>query len=81
MTKVKIIFDLDNLDDAQKLKRVLKADDMAFTLHELLRNTKKGLEWGLENKEIDKYETLEYVFDRIWEIVNDHNINIDEILN
>jgi hypothetical protein len=78
--KAKLKFDLENQDDEYRLKRVLKADDMAGMLFELLRNSKKQLEWGLEGKELDKYDTLYYVFDHIWKLVEEHNIDIDEII-
>lgn len=78
--KAKFKFDFENQDDEYRFKRMLKADDMSFMLFELLRNSRKQLEWGLENKEFDKYDTLDYVFDHIWKLVNEHNIDIDEII-
>ncbi len=77
--KAKIKFDLNNQEDQSKFKRVVKADDMAFALFEILRNTKKQLEWSLEGKDIDKYDTLELVYEKIWDIVNKHNIDIEDI--
>jgi len=78
--KGKIKFDLNNPEDQSKFKRVFKADDMAFALFEILRNTKKQLEWSLEGKDIDKYDTLELIYEKIWDIVNEHNIDIDDII-
>jgi len=46
----------------------------------LCHNTKKGLGHSMEDKEMDQYETLEFVFERIHEIINDRNINLDEIM-
>jgi len=77
--KAKLKFDISDPDDYVEFKRVMKANDMASMLFELLRNTKKGMEWELENKDFDKYDTLEYVYDKIWDLVKEHNIDIDEI--
>lgn len=77
--KAKLKFDFDNLEDRDNFKRIMKADDMASMLFELLRNSKKQLEWSLEGKEFDKYDTLEHVFEHIWKLVEEHNIDIDEI--
>jgi hypothetical protein len=52
---------------------------MALALWTITHNTKKSLEWSLEGKEIDKYETLELVYEKIYEILNEYNINTDEL--
>ena len=43
--------------------------------------TKKGLEWSMEGKELDKYDALELVFDKIYEILKEHNISVDELMD
>jgi hypothetical protein len=77
--KAKLKFDISDPDDYIEFKRVIKANDMASMLFKLLRNTKKSIEWELENKDFDKYDTLEYIYDKIWDLVEEHNIDIDEI--
>jgi hypothetical protein len=54
---------------------------MAMALWDIVHNTKKGLEWSMEGKEIDKYDALELVFEKIHEILNDHNIITDELID
>jgi hypothetical protein len=54
---------------------------MAIALWEITHNTKKGLEWSMEGKEIDKYDALELVFEKIFEILNDHNIKMDDLMD
>ena len=54
---------------------------MAMVLWEITHNTKKELEWAMEGKELDKYDSLEMVYDKIYEILQDHNINVDELLS
>lgn len=80
MAKAKIEYDLNDLDDRIAHFRAVKSLDMALALWEITHNTKKGLEWSIEGKEIDKYEVLELVFEKIYEILNEHNINTDEII-
>ena len=77
--KVNLNFDITDRDDYIEFKRVMKANDMASMLFELLRNSKKIIEWELENKDFDKYNTLEYIYDKIWDLVKEYNIDIDDI--
>ena len=81
MAKATLKYDLSDPDDVMEHKRALKSLDMALALWDIVHNTKKGLEWSMEGKEIDKYDALELVYEKIHEILNDHNINIDELLN
>lgn len=79
MAKATLEFDLNEPDDVIAHLRAVKSLDMALALWDITHNTKKGLEWSLEGKEIDKYEVLELVFEKIYEILNEHNINTDEL--
>jgi hypothetical protein len=60
---------------------MIKADDLAGAIWEIVHNTKKGLEWSMDGKEMDKYDALYMVFDKIHDILEEHHINIDEIYN
>ena len=73
-------FDLNEPDDIMAHKRAVKASDMAMALWDITHNTKKGLEWSMEGKEIDKYEALELVYEKIYEILEDHNIKLDDLI-
>jgi cell fate (sporulation/competence/biofilm development) regulator YmcA (YheA/YmcA/DUF963 family) len=81
MSKATLEYDLSDPDDVMEHKRAVKSLDMALALWEIVHNTKKGLEWSMEGKEIDKYDALELVYEKIHEILNDHNINTDELIN
>lgn len=81
MAKAILEFDLNDSDDVMAHKRAVKSLDMAVALWEITHNTKKGLEWSLEGKDLDKYDTLELIFEKIYEILNDNNINTDELIN
>ena len=80
MAKAKIEYDLNDADDAYAHKRAVKSLDLALALWEITHNTKKGLEWSMEGKEIDKYEALELVYEKIYEILEEHNIKLDDII-
>jgi hypothetical protein len=81
MAEAILKFDLNDVDDRMAHLRAVKSLDMAMALWEITHNTKKGLEWSLEGKDLDKYDTLELVFEKIYEILNDNNINADELIN
>ena len=81
MAKATLEFDLNDSDDMIAHLRAVKSLDMAMALWEIVHNSKKGLEWSMEGKEIDKYDALELVYEKIHEILNDHNIITDELIN
>ena len=81
MAKAKLKYDLDDFDDRMAHLRAVKSLDMAMALWDITHNTKKGLEWSMEGNEIDKYEALEMVFDKIYEILEEHNIKMDDLVN
>ena len=81
MAKATLEFDLNDSDDMIAHLRAVKSLDLALALWNIVHNTKKGLEWSMEDKEIDKYDALELVYKKIHEILDDHNINTDELIN
>lgn len=80
MAKGTLKYDLSDVDDAYAHKRAVKSLDLALALWEITHNTKKGLEWSMEGKEIDKYDALELVFEKIHEIISEHNIDLDDLI-
>jgi hypothetical protein len=80
MPEATLNFDLNEPDDIQAHLRAVKSTDMALSLFEFGHNTKKNFEWT-----IDKYETkedlLDAVYDRFWEILNEHDININKLIS
>jgi hypothetical protein len=80
MAKAKIEYDLNEPDDVMAHKRAVKSLDMALVLWTITHNTKKGLEWSMEGKEMDKYDALEMVFEKIYEIMSEHNVSLDDLI-
>ena len=79
--KAQLHFDLEDLEDLTALKRCVKADSMALVLWELVYNSKKTLEWKMEADTINRYDALDMVFERISELLEEHDINVDKLTN
>lgn len=75
-------FNLSDSDDAMEFKRVNKSLDMSLAIWEIVYNTRKKILYELENEDnkCDKFEAVDKVFDKLWEILKEHNIDIDEIV-
>ena len=54
--------------------------DRELALWDITHNTKKSIEWSLESKELNKYEVLDLVYERIYEILDEHNIKLDDLI-
>ena len=80
MAKAKIEYDLSDSEDVYAHKRAIKSLDMALALWTITHNTKKSLEWSMEGKEMDKYDALELVYEKIYEIIAEHNIDLDDLV-
>jgi hypothetical protein len=85
MAKAILEFDLNEPDDRTAHIRAVKSLDMASFIFELTLNTKKQLEHELasyefKNIELKDYEVLNLVFKKIHELVDEHGINIDDLI-
>jgi hypothetical protein len=80
MAEAILKYDLNDSDDAMAHMRAVKSLDMALALWDITHNTKKSIEWSLESKELNKYEVLDLVYERIYEILDEHNIKLDDLI-
>lgn len=81
MAKATLEFDLNDSDDAMAHLRAVKSLDMALVLWEMLYNTKKSLQWKMESGEIkDNEDVLDKVYERFWEILDEHGVKIDQLV-
>ena len=80
MAEAILKYDLNDTDDAMAHMRAVKSLDMALALWDITHNTKKRIEWSLESKELNKYEVLDLVYERIYEILDEHNIKLDDLI-
>ena len=80
--KAKLEFDLNDPDDRMSHLRAVKSLDMASALFDITR-LKKQVERRFETDttECDSFDVIQDVFDRIYEVLSDNNIDVDELIN
>lgn len=79
--KATLEFNMDDFDDQIKFKRYNKADDMAFALFEFLYNSKKDIEYKIDaDDNISPYDVLDIVYKRMYELLDERNVDIEEII-
>lgn len=66
--KAKLIFDLNDFDDIRAYNRANKSQDMAIVLFEISNNIKR------------RSKNLDDVFERIAELMEDNNIDLNELI-
>ena len=81
MAKAILEFDLTNPDDVTDYKRVNKALDMAIALWDIEQYLRAETKYAPDSMPQEVYDALDKVRDKYYEIINEHNISIDEILN
>lgn len=85
MAEAILKYDLNDSDDTMAHMRAVKSLDMALALWEITHNTKKGIAYTLEGKDlkgqsVSNYEVLNMVYEKIYEILDEHNIKMDELI-
>jgi hypothetical protein len=85
MAEAILKYDLNDTDDAMAHMRAIKSLDMALALWEIRYNTKKSIGYALEGKHlkgesVSNYEVLDMVYERIYEILDEHNIKMDDLI-
>lgn len=53
---------------------------MAIVLFDITSNLKRDLENEISNKDLDSYELLNLFFNKIYEVMGNNNIRIDELI-
>ena len=82
--KATLSYNLNDPDDRMSHMRAVKSLDMASALFDITRNLKKQVERRFEdidNTNNDVFDGIEAVFDEIYNILEDNNIDIDELIN
>ena len=80
MPKAIIEFDLNDPDDNMAHMRAVKSLDMALVLWEIAYNTKKGMHNDIEFNKLDAYDAVDKVFQIFWDQMNEHGINLDQLI-
>lgn len=74
-------FNLDEREDDQALKRCHKSLAMAMVLFDFAYNSRKGIEYELEGREdMDAFGAVELCFKRFFELLDEHSIIIDDLI-
>ena len=72
-------------NDPEEIARITKSLDMALALWDLVYNSKKTLGWWisgqLEAGVVNPYDVLDEVYKRIYELMEEHNIDVDELIS
>jgi hypothetical protein len=82
--KATLSYNLNDPDDRMAHMRAVKSLDMASALFEITRNLKRRIEDRFENVDNtnnDVFDGIHEVFDEIYNILEDNNIDIDELIN
>jgi hypothetical protein len=82
--KAKLQYDLNDPDDRMAHLRAVKSLDMASALFDITRNLKNKIEnryEDIDNTNNDVFDGIQAVFDEIYNILEDNNIDIDELIN
>ena len=64
--------------------RAVKSMDMASALFDITRNLRKKIQnryEDIDNTHNDVFDGIDAVFDEIYNILEDNNIDIDELIN
>ena len=81
--KAKLTFDLDNPDDVTKHLRAVKSLDLAIAIFDIIQ-LKKKLERRFENQDNtnnDVFDGIEEYSREIGNILDEHSIDINELLD
>lgn len=73
-------FDLTDPDDRTDHMIAVHANDMLSVLWELLYNSKKDLEWKIESENLNAYDTLDKVYEKLADLLDEHSLNIDSLM-
>jgi hypothetical protein len=79
MAKAQLKFDLDNPEDRKAHMRCVKSLNMTFVLFQISCNLRRECEDRMDH--LTKDEVLDFVFERINELFNEHNIDLGELID
>lgn len=82
--KATIEFNLSDPDEAMEHYRCIKATDLALVLWEL-SSSKKSVDRMIdaareEDKNIDAYDGADLVYDKLYELLEQHGVFLDKII-
>jgi len=78
--KAELHFNLDDYDDKIEHLRCVQASDTCSAVWEFLNNTKKELTHNALIQDLDVDDSINLVYRRFWEILEERNIDIDKLV-
>lgn len=76
MAEALLKFNTENKEDLMALNRALKSLDMTIVLFEIVNNLRKKLEYDESND----FNTIEKTFDEIYQLVDEYNLILDDLI-
>jgi hypothetical protein len=73
-------FDLNQFEDRIDYERVNKSLDIVNALWSFLYNSKKQLLVDVEDESVDKFDAVELVYDKLFELLEEHDVNINKLV-
>ena len=79
---MKAILEFNLPEDNLEYKVISKANDMAQFIFQLVHNSRKEIERSVPDTITGgtEYEGIERTFEKIYELLNEYDINIDELI-
>lgn len=82
MNRVTIKYDLDNKHESVAFERAIRSTDLALILWEILKNRKTAVTNKINsaNVELSAHDGAELVYDEIYELLQQYEIDIDKLI-
>ncbi len=80
MPQATLKYDLSDPDDFVAHLRAIKSLDMALAIWKIVHNTKKSLHRTIGETDLSPDDVIDEVYKKIYEILDDHNIDSEELI-
>jgi hypothetical protein len=80
MPQATLKYDLSDPDDFIAHLRAIKSLDMALAIWNIVHNTKKNLHRTIGETDLSPDDVIDEVYKKIYEILDDHNIDSEELV-
>jgi hypothetical protein len=80
MPQATLKYDLSDPDDFVAHLRAIKSLDMALAIWDIVHNTKKSLHRTIGETDLSPDDVIDEVYKKIYEILDDHNIDSEELI-
>jgi len=77
--KATLEFNMDEIDDVTAHKRAIKSLDIMFVLSDFDNHLRSELKYNENLTEVE-YDLLDKTREKLYQIMNEHNVSIDELL-